>query len=102
MASPPAAGPKLGSLTTLAMPAKIGIGIFVPAVLALAYWIIFYNDVTTKIDQASKQQTNLKADLSAQQQAQASYFADRDELALRQQRQRELNKVLPADAESAA
>ena len=42
-----------------------------------------------------------KAELSRQRQSQASYFADRDELAMRQQKQRELNKVLPADTEAA-
>ena len=44
----------------------------------------------------------MNADLATQKQAQASYFADRDELALRQQRQRELNKVLPQTTEQAA
>jgi type IV pilus assembly protein PilO len=104
MASPPAtgAGPKFGSLGSLSTPVKIAVGVLVPGLLLLAYWIIFYDSITTKIDQAQKQQANLRADLSTQQQAQASYFADRDELALRQQRQREFNKVLPSEADSAA
>ncbi len=104
MATPPAAGvaARLGGLGAITTPVKIVIGVVLPGLIALCYWIVLYDAVTTKIDQAAKQQTNLRADLSAQQQAQASYFADRDELALRQQRQREFNKVLPADAEAAS
>jgi len=97
-----AAGLKLGSLSSLSMPAKVAICVLLPGLLGLLYFVVFYNDLTTKIETAQRQQTSLKNDLSAQQQAQASYLADRDELALRQQRQREFNKVLPATAESAA
>src|SRR5262249_46590901 len=71
------------------------------ALVALTYWVMFYTDVSSKIDAAKTMSSQLNAELATQQQAQASYFADRDELALRQQRQRELNKVLPAEAEQA-
>jgi type IV pilus assembly protein PilO len=66
-----------------------------------AYWVIFYQAVASKIQSTRVSGIQLGSDLAAQKQAQASYFADRDELALRQQRQRELNKVLPQTTEQA-
>lgn len=90
------------NLAKVGLPARIGIGVGFAALVALTYWVMFYTDVSSKIDSAKTMSSTLNADLASQQQAQASYFADRDELALRQQRQRELNKVLPAEAEQAA
>ena len=90
------------NLAKMPMPARIGIGVGVILLAALTYWVMFYTAVDQKIRQAKNQTTQLSSDLAAQKQAQASYFADRDELALRQQRQRELNKVLPESTEEAA
>jgi type IV pilus assembly protein PilO len=64
--------------------------------------MVFFTDVSSKIDRAVRQAGEMQAELAKQQQAQASYLVDRDELVMRQQRQRELNKVLPADSEAAA
>ncbi|HEY1692009.1 MAG TPA: type 4a pilus biogenesis protein PilO [Polyangiaceae bacterium] len=76
---------------------------FVAALLtAGVYWFFFYSDVSAKIDAANRQKIALKDEFAQQQQAQASYFADRDELAVREQRARELNKVLPPDPEEDA
>ncbi|HEY6462001.1 MAG TPA: type 4a pilus biogenesis protein PilO, partial [Polyangiaceae bacterium] len=76
---------------------------FLAALLtAGVYWFFFYADVSAKIDGANRQKIALKDEFAQQQQAQASYFADRDELAVREQRARELNKVLPADPEEDA
>jgi len=44
----------------------------------------------------------MRDEFAQQQQAQATYFADRDELAVREQRARELNKLLPPDSEEDA
>jgi len=84
------------NLAKLSMPARIGVGAVLVVLVGLTYWVMFYTDVSSKIETAKTASSSLNADLATQQQAQASYFADRDELALRQQRQRELNKVLPA------
>jgi type IV pilus assembly protein PilO len=94
--APPAAGGG-SALAKLPLAAKIGVGFGFAVLIAFTYWFIFYADVSKKIDAANNQSAQLKKDLVAQQQAQASYFADRDELALRQQRSREFNKVLPAE-----
>ena len=96
-----AGGGGASALAKLTTPAKVAIGVVIPGLIALGYMIVFYGEVTAKIEQAQRQQAALKSELANQQQAQASYFADRDELALRQQRQREFNKVLPAETEVA-
>lgn len=81
---------------------KFAIGAGVALLTAGTYWFIFYSDTAAKIEGAQRQKKTLRDDLAQQQQAEATYFADRDELALREQRARELNKVLPPDAETDA
>jgi type IV pilus assembly protein PilO len=81
---------------------KFAIGAGMALLTAGGYWFIFYSDVAAKIEGAERQKKQLKDDLAQQTQAEASYFADRDELALREQRARELNKVLPPEAETDA
>ena len=89
------------SLSRLPVAGKIGVGAVLCALLAVTYYVLLHTDVAAKIDRERAQTSNLEAELSRQKQAQASYFADRDELAMRQQKQRELNKVLPVDTEAA-
>ena len=89
------------SLNRLPPAGKIGVGAVLCALLAVTYYVLLHTDVAAKIDREKAQTSNLEAELSRQKQAQASYFADRDELAMRQQKQRELNKVLPIDTEAA-
>lgn len=93
---------KQSALSKLSPAARLGIGIGIFVILALSYWVIFYSDISAKIESSKKAQNGLRTDLANQQQAQASYFQDRDELAMRQQRQRELNKALPAETEPAS
>jgi type IV pilus assembly protein PilO len=89
-------------LAKLPLPVRVAVGLGVTVLAALTYWVIFYTAVDTKIRQTRGNGVKLSQDLAAQKQAQASYFADRDELTLRQQKQRELNKVLPETTEQAA
>ncbi len=96
------ATPAQSVLTKLPLPAKIGIGVGVSVLVMFAYWFIFYADVSSKIEGAQRQKKALRDQLADQQQAEATYFADRGELALREQRARELNKVLPPQPEEDA
>ena len=89
------------SLSRLPIAGKIGVGAVLCALLAVVYYVLLHTDVAAKTDREKAQTANLDAELSRQKQAQASYFANRDELAMRQQKQRELNKVLPVDTEAA-
>jgi type IV pilus assembly protein PilO len=96
------ATPTQTALAKLPVAAKIGIGAGFVAVIFFAYWFVFYSDVASKIEGAQRQKKSLRDQLAQQEQAQATYFADRGELALREQRARELNKVLPPDSEEDA
>ena len=90
------------ALSKLPPAARVGIGAGMVALCAVGYFSVFYSDVAAKIEGAERQKKSLRDDLAQQQQAQATYFADRGELALREQRARELNKVLPPDSQEDA
>jgi type IV pilus assembly protein PilO len=90
------------ALSRLPTAAKAGIGAGVVAVVLFGYWFVFYSDVASKIEGAVRQKRALADQLAQQEQAEATYFADRNELAVREQRARELNKVLPPDAQEDA
>jgi len=96
------ATPQTSALNKLPLWGKFAIGAGMCLITAGAYWFIFYSDTAMKIRGAEVQKKTLRDDLAQQQQAEASYFADRDELALREQRARELNKVLPPESETDA
>jgi type IV pilus assembly protein PilO len=89
------------SLNRLPIAGKIGVGAVLCSLLAVAYYVLLHTDVAARIDREKRTTGELEAELSRQRQSQASYFADRDELAMRQQKQRDLNKVLPNDTEAA-
>jgi type IV pilus assembly protein PilO len=94
--------PAQSAIAKLPTAAKAGIGAGVVAVLLFGYWFVFYSDVASKIEGAQRQKKALRDQLAQQEQAEATYFADRGELALREQRARELNKVLPPDSQEDA
>jgi len=89
------------SLNRLPIIGKIGVGAILCALLGVAYYVMLHTDLAAKTDRERARTAELETELSKSKQAQASYFADRDELAMRQQKQRELNKILPMDAEAA-
>jgi type IV pilus assembly protein PilO len=90
------------SLAKMTLWMKLAAGGAAVAIWFILYYVVIHTDIGTKIDAANRTSKALDGDLSAQRQSQASYFQDRDELVMRQQRQRELNKILPADTEVAS
>jgi type IV pilus assembly protein PilO len=90
------------SLGRLPIAGKVGVGAVICVLLGVAYYVLLHTDVAARTDRERAHTGELETELSKVKQAQASYFADRDELAMRQQKQRELNKVLPTDTEAAA
>lgn len=94
--------PAQSVLNKIPLAGKFGIGVGLSLLLLFGYWFIFYSDVASKIEGAERQKKDLKTQFVDQQQVQATYFADRGELALREQHARELNKVLPSDAQEDA
>lgn len=97
--APPLAQSSLGRLPVYA---RVALGAGVVLLTIGVYWFVFYSDTAAKIEGALRQKKALVEEMAQQQLALASYFADRDELALREQRARDLNKVLPPDAEEDA
>lgn len=89
------------SLNRLPIAGKIGVGALFCVLLGVAYYVLLHTDVAARIDRERSRTGELETELSKVKQSQASYFADRDELAMRQQKQRELNKVLPTEPEAA-
>jgi type IV pilus assembly protein PilO len=89
------------SLNRLPLAGKIGVGGVLCTLLAVAYYVLLHTEVAARTDRERAKTSELQTELSKVKQSQASYFADRDELASLQQKQRELNKVLPTETEAA-
>lgn len=89
------------SLGRLPIAGKIGVGAILCALLGVAYYVMLHTDLAAQTDRERARTSELETELSKTKQSQASYFADRDELAMRQQKQREWNKILPTDTEAA-
>ena len=89
------------SLNRLPLAGKIGVGAVFCVLLGVVYYVVLHTDVAARTDRERASTAELETELSKVRQSQASYFADRDELAMRTQKQRELNKVLPTDTEAA-
>jgi type IV pilus assembly protein PilO len=81
---------------------KIGVGFMASGLTAVLYFVIFYGDVADSIARQKKQEVTLRSDLAQAQQSEFEYHKDLAELTERQQRQRELNKILPETTESPA
>lgn len=87
------------ALAKLPTPAKIGAGVALLSLTGIAYYVVFYGDLQSAIAAAKSKQGQLQSELSEARKAEFAYQKDRAELTERQQRQRELNKVLPPTSE---
>jgi len=90
------------ALSRLNLPTKIAIGGVLVVLSAVVYFVVFYGDLATSIKAEQGRERQLSGDLADAKKAQHAYQLDLAELADRQQRQRELNKILPATTESPA
>src|SRR5687768_6269740 len=87
------------SLNKLPPAAKVGVGVGAFALIAIAYYVVFYGDLASTIEAAKAKEGQLRQDLAEARKNEFAYQKDLAELSERQQRQRELNKILPADTE---
>ena len=87
------------ALAKLPLIAKVGVGAGAMLLVGIAYFVIFYGDIESSIKAAQGQETQLRTDLGDARKNEFAYQKDLAELTDRQQRQRELNKVLPVDTE---
>jgi type IV pilus assembly protein PilO len=86
-------------LAKLPIAARVGVGVAVLALTGVAYYVVFYGDLASAIQAAKSRETQLTSDLAEARKAEFAYQKDLAELSDRQQRQRELNKVLPVASE---
>ena len=78
---------------------KIGLGAALLAMVGVAYFVVFYGDLASSISAAQGKEQTLRQELAAAHKAEFAYQKDLEELSVRQQRQRELVKILPSDTE---
>jgi len=90
------------SIRRLPIGGQIGVGALLTILVAVGYYVTLHTDLASKIEAAQRATGDLESKLAQSRQAQASFIADRDELQMRQQRQKDLNKILPAETESAS
>ena len=88
-----------GTLSRLTLPAKLGIGAGALVLVAGSYYFIFHSEVEDGLARAKTANTSLNSDLSKARAAEQAYQKDLAELADREQRQKELNQILPATTE---
>ena len=79
--------------------AKVGVGVLFAVLIGVAYFVVFYGDLASSITAEKSREEKLRSELSAARQNEFSYQKDLAELSDRQQRQRELVKILPTDTE---
>jgi type IV pilus assembly protein PilO len=90
------------ALAKLTPPMKVGIGALFVVLIFAMYWVILYSDVSAKTKGASADGKRLSTELSAQQINKESFLKDKDELAVMQLHQKDLNRALPPDTEAPA
>ena len=86
-------------LNKLPLIARIAVGAGVVALVGVAYFVVFYGDIESSIKAAQGQEQQLRSDLAEARKNEFAYQKDLADLTDRQQRQRELNKVLPVETE---
>jgi len=97
-----AKGKSSTSLGRVPMLAKVGIAIGLLGLTAVAYWTVFYADISGRIKSAEAAEKTLQKNLAEARKVEVKYQADLKELNDRELRQRELEKVLPTKTEHPA
>lgn len=87
------------ALNRLPMPAKIGVGTGLVLLVGAAYFVLLYGDISSSIKAAKGQEAQLRNDLAEARKNEFAYQKDLAELHEREQRQRDLNKILPTTTE---
>lgn len=87
------------SLAKLPLVAKAGIGAGLLGLVGAAYFVVFYGDLASRISASHAKEGRLREELAEARRNEAAYQKDLAELTDRQQRQRELNKILPVATE---
>jgi type IV pilus assembly protein PilO len=78
---------------------KAGVGVLLTVLIAVAYFVLFYDEISESIAKQKRDEQTYRSELSRVKQAEFEYHKDLAELTERQQRQRDLNKILPETTE---
>jgi type IV pilus assembly protein PilO len=87
------------SISRLPTVAKVGVGVGLLGLTGVAYYVVFYGTLASEIQAAQAREEQLGQELAQARKAEFAYQKDLAELTERQQRQRELNKILPMASE---
>jgi type IV pilus assembly protein PilO len=88
------------SLSKLPVGAKFGLGFLGCVLVGAGFYFLVYDDLDKKVVTAIKETANLEAEDKLQKAAESAYFQDKNELAVREAKQKDLNRALPLEAES--
>jgi type IV pilus assembly protein PilO len=78
---------------------KVGVGVLFSVLIGVAYFVLLYDEISEAIARQARDEQTFRADLARVKQAEFEYHKDLAELTERQQRQRDLNKILPETTE---
>jgi type IV pilus assembly protein PilO len=87
------------SMGKLPLVARLGVALGLLGLTGVAYYVVFYGTLAGEIQAAKAREQQLGQELALARKAEFAYQKDLAELTERQQRQRELNKVLPMASE---
>lgn len=102
MAAKPTAAQSGLSIDRLSPLAKVAIAALFVVLMGVLYFIGFYADVSTSIDNAKTRTNQLNTELQKAQASKDAYQKDLDEKTRREQLSREQKKILPDDSETPA
>lgn len=94
--------PSGSALDRLPTAGKVGVGVVFVVLAAAVYFIIFYGDLATAIDQAVEREGTLAAELARSEVSKTEYQKDLEEKTRREQLARDQKKVLPDASETPA
>lgn len=81
---------------------RVGLGIAVVLLLGVAYFMVFYSDASRQVETLKREEVSLRSQLTQERESESLYLADVAELAEKQRKQRDVQKVLPDTAEAPA
>lgn len=90
---------KKSGLSNLSLPGKLAVGGLLLLLPWLVFYVIFYTELETEIQNAENNHQRLTAELAKAERAQRAYQRDLQELGERERNRRELMKVLPETTE---
>jgi type IV pilus assembly protein PilO len=87
------------ALARLPLVAKLGIGTGLILLVGVAYFVVFYGELASSIKASQGKERQFREELAEARKNEFAYQKDLAELTDRQQRQRELQKILPQTTE---